>query len=207
MEAAEESTALVSEIRSLAKIDSAEQYKAVAEKRALIKTMIKFHEDRFEPRIKEARQHVENLRKDLAAFVDPLKQVYAHAGELLVLYDQEQARMRRERELEEERKRKEQEELARLANELGNKELAEEIKERVQAEPRPIIIKETPTAKETGVSFREDWKFEITDESAIPRAYLVPDQVKIGKVVRAMKQATNIPGVRAYSVKVPVQKT
>jgi hypothetical protein len=48
-------------------------------------------------------------------------------------------------------------------------------------------------------TLRDNWTFDITDEAAIPREYLVPDLVKIGKVVRVMKEKAVIPGVRAYN--------
>ena len=54
------------------------------------------------------------------------------------------------------------------------------------------------TPKGEGVSFRDQWDFEITDASKLPREYLVPDLTKIGQVVRAMKQDANIPGVKVF---------
>jgi uncharacterized membrane protein YqiK len=55
--------------------------------------------------------------------------------------------------------------------------------------------------KVSGISTRENWTFEITDPALIPREYLMIDESKIRGVVRALKDATNIPGVRAYSEK------
>lgn len=63
----------------------------------------------------------------------------------------------------------------------------------------PVVRREVP--KVAGVSFRETWKFEITDLNAIPREFLLVDETKIRKVVQAMKGDTNIPGVRAYAEK------
>ena len=54
---------------------------------------------------------------------------------------------------------------------------------------------------EAGLTVREDWKFSIVDAALIPREYLIPDEKKIGRIVRAMKDATNIPGVRVYAEK------
>ena len=42
------------------------------------------------------------------------------------------------------------------------------------------------------------WKFKIVDPKLIPREYMCPDEVKIGQLVRALKNATNIPGIEAY---------
>ena len=40
---------------------------------------------------------------------------------------------------------------------------------------------------------------EITDFALLPREYLIPDDSAIGKVVRALGNRTNIPGVRVYA--------
>jgi len=42
----------------------------------------------------------------------------------------------------------------------------------------------------------EKWSWEIVDESLVPREYLMLDEKKINKVVTAMKDKTNIPGIR-----------
>ena len=60
--------------------------------------------------------------------------------------------------------------------------------------PAPVIHVKV----EGGPTFTEDWTFEVTNENLIPRHYLAIDEVKIGKVVRAMKGQTNIPGITAF---------
>ena len=65
----------------------------------------------------------------------------------------------------------------------------------------PVVIqKEVP--KVQGVSFREVWKFRITDEKKIPREYLMPDLIKLGALARALKGQFNVPGAEAYSERV-----
>lgn len=61
----------------------------------------------------------------------------------------------------------------------------------------PPPIPETP--KTDGLAMRENWDFEIVDEAAIPREYLIPDEVKIRKVIKIMKDKTNIPGIRVFN--------
>ncbi len=39
----------------------------------------------------------------------------------------------------------------------------------------------------------------MVDAEKIPRKYLVPVLVMIGKVVRAMKDQTDIPGIRVFA--------
>lgn len=66
--------------------------------------------------------------------------------------------------------------------------------------PQPMV--EAPPKLE-GVSFRTDWDFEIADAALIPREYLIPDEKKIRGVVKAMRGATTIPGVRSFEKRVP----
>lgn len=60
----------------------------------------------------------------------------------------------------------------------------------------PVVPDEPET---NGLSLRKEWKFVIVDAKLIPREYLIPDEVKIRRIVRAMKEQANIPGVRIYS--------
>lgn len=57
----------------------------------------------------------------------------------------------------------------------------------------PVSVPETPR---TSTSYGESWSFEVIDEAAVPREYLMLDEVKIGQVCRALKGRTNIPGIR-----------
>lgn len=101
------------------------------------------------------------------------------------------------RRLEEEKKRIEGEEAARKAREeLERKALEEAAAKEAQIIPPPPVPEKPKT---DGLTLRENWVFEIVDESLIPREYLVPDLTKIRKVVQTLKDRTDIPGVRAYN--------
>lgn len=50
--------------------------------------------------------------------------------------------------------------------------------------------------KVAGLSSRETWRFDVVDESELPREYMTPDLKKIGAVVRSEGRNANIPGVR-----------
>ena len=102
-----------------------------------------------------------------------------------------------------ERRRLEDEERLRLATALEAEQKPAEAERALTAPvairvPTPVIA---PVAKVEGVSFREDWDFEIEDAALIPREYLVPDEKKIRAVVRASKGDIKIPGIK------PVPKT
>ena len=104
-----------------------------------------------------------------------------------------------QRAAEAERRRLEDEERLRIAATLekeGKPEAAE------QALTAPVTVRVytppvQPVIRAEGVSFREDWDFEIEDETLIPREYLMPDEKKIRAFVKATKGATKIPGIKA----------
>ena len=114
---------------------------------------------------------------------------------------------------EDEQRAKEQEEAAearrqREQDRLHQERLDSEAEQRERTaraetlETRAETVSTAPVAtapKVKGISTRKKWSFEIVDVDKIPREYLVPNEVAIGGVVRALKGATNIPGVRVVS--------
>lgn len=121
----------------------------------------------------------------------------------MIGYSDEQDRIRREEQRKaDEAARREQEKLqdrAAKAAAAGKVEKAAELETRAATVVAPVINREPP--KVAGVSDRLNWKFEVTDPAALPREYTMPDEKKIGAIVRAMKGDTNIPGVRVWSEK------
>jgi len=68
----------------------------------------------------------------------------------------------------------------------------------------PVVVP-SPVPKVEGLSFRTDWKWGGTDVSQVPREYMMLNEVAINGVVRAMKDKTNIPGIRVYPEQVAVK--
>jgi hypothetical protein len=62
----------------------------------------------------------------------------------------------------------------------------------------PVIVPKA-VPKVQGVSMSKRWTFKIDDEAKIPREYLSVDLIKIGAVVRALKDQAKIPGIRIYA--------
>lgn len=171
-------------------------------------------------RIKGAAKKLDEVRKAITAPMDaakkavmdffrgPSEQLTQAEGKLkaaMVTYQRELERKEaEERRAAEEAARAERERLevaAARAADRGEFDRAASIETRAATvETVPVIRREAP--KVTGVSFREAWKFEITDPLAIPREYLSIDESKIRRVVQAMKGDTSIPGVRAYPEKI-----
>lgn len=178
-------------------------------------------------RLKQRTSDAEKTRK---AITDPLEQSkrriisffkaltkYHHQAYDRTVTDLQRwrnERKRKEREqqrLAEEKAERERRRLAAQAEEAeekGRDARADNLRDRaasVQASPGAQVT--TSKGQAAGaVGYREEWKFEITDPAAIPREYMTPDEKKIGGVVKALKGDADIPGVRVYSVDVPVKK-
>jgi len=173
---------------------------------------IKLVEDTLGPAKRKTREAYQEVMRVMNSFIDPLEA----AKKLLsgMAYKWQKA--------EEERKRKEAEEARRLADEeaaakrkveedarlvaaerLSNAGMKEQADEMLET---PIVVEveevaaPAPKVKVKGTSTQENWQFEIEDVTRIPRLYMTPDLVKIGKLVKALKGETNIDGVRVYDI-------
>lgn len=168
-----------------------------------IKEIRKKIEATFKPikqKMDAAKKEVLNQEK---AADQPLAEAEAYIKPLIAGYMAEQERLRLEEEKHlREIARKEEEErqlqAAIQAEAEGQKEEADAIiSAPVQAAP-VVVPKSIP--KVAGVAMVKQWKFRVVDAAKVPRQYLMVDEQKIGAVVRALKDQTNIPGVEVYSV-------
>jgi len=62
-------------------------------------------------------------------------------------------------------------------------------------EVTPVKVK-APAVKLDQRTFSKKYYAEVTDESIIPREYLIPDITKLNKKAREEKEAFNVPGVK-----------
>lgn len=162
---------------------------------AIKRGMIAFSEEQERIRREEQRKAEEAAQKER----DRLAKIAAEAE---AKARAEQDRLRREAESAAAAGRAA--EAAKLAAQAAKVEekaavRAEVMEQRTAAVVAPVIHREPP--KVTGVSAREVWKFEVTDATAVPREYMVPDETKIRKVVNALKGDTQIAGVKVWAEK------
>lgn len=156
----------------------------------------------FDPIIEKAHAaHKEAVSQKKKA-EEPLVKAEMIIKPRLAAYNTEQERLRKEAEAKLQADLKKQEEDRKLedavaAEASGDREAAERILEEPTLSPVVVIPKTVP--KVTGISFQKRWTYRIVDESKIPHEYLQVNEVKIGQVVRAMKDLTNIPGIEVYS--------
>lgn len=66
----------------------------------------------------------------------------------------------------------------------------------------PVRLTTPEAPKVAGVSFKDDWRFEISNVNEIPMEYMVPDEKAIARVVKALGSKANIPGIRIWAEKV-----
>ena len=168
--------------------------------------------------IKGATKQLNDLRKSMTAPLDeskkrimeffrkPLDILSKAEGALkcgMLTYQQEQERKRREEEARlQEKARKEAERLAARAEKAeanGNIEKAETLRQEAQEKEMLTPVVASPVEKVAGISTKKVWKFEIVNEDLIPREYMIADEARIGKVVRATAGTLTIPGVRIYA--------
>jgi hypothetical protein len=62
-----------------------------------------------------------------------------------------------------------------------------------------IAASEAVTAPPQGISYVDNWKWEVTNLDEVPRGYLTVDPEKVGPVVKALKDKASIPGIRVYN--------
>lgn len=144
---------------------------------------------------------------------DPLDAAKRYLSREVGTFDAEQERIRRAEEarLQEEARKQAEAEAKRLAEEqaiadaielekVGDHKAAQAVLENPVPVPvyvAPIIVQKM-TPKAEGMSSATNWTFRITDETLIPRDYLMVDEKKIRQVVKALKNKCSIPGVQVY---------
>lgn len=166
----------------------------------------------FDKHISAAFQQHKALVAEKAAAEKPLTEAETVIKRALVAYTEAEEKRRREEErrLAEEARKVEEarrlEEAAALEAEAlasGDDEMLATAQEIVAAPVvAPVIVLPTERPKVAGISYREVWKFRVTNAALVPREYLSVDEQKIGGVVRAMKGAAKIPGVEVYAERI-----
>lgn len=178
-----------------------ESYRLAATTLKSIKDYLKRVDERLEPGKRSAYASYQEWLDLIKEVKAPYLDAETHLKLQIVTYQTEEEMKRRAeesglreraRKLEEERRLQE----ALLAEREGNHEEAAEILAEEVYAPPPVLLKSVP--KVEGISTTTVWKWRVINEHTIPREYLRIDETKVNGVVRAMKEATNIPGIEIY---------
>lgn len=180
------------------KITNNESYLAFTQELLSIKDRLRTIDNRLEPEKKKARaawQSWIDLIDELKAPL--LEKETAYKKEIATWSaEQEKIRQAEERRLQEIARKEEIDRKLAEAIAAPVEEQAAILDEPVYVAP-VIVPKAVP--KVQGVSMSKRWTFKIDDETKIPREYLSVDLIKIGAVVRALKDQAKIPGIRIYA--------
>jgi len=190
---------------SIGVIKSHDQYAQAGSLLLAIKTMRKRVADAFGPIVKAAHEAHKVAKGKMTEAEAPLDVAESTVKRLMVDYDREQERLRQEaqREAEAAARKAEEDRMLAEAEALakgGEGEAADAVLESPVVAPPVIVAKATPAV--AGISYREQWTYQVVDLAAVPREYMMLDDKKVGSVVRAMKGMTNIPGIKAISERV-----
>jgi hypothetical protein len=93
--------------------------------------------------------------------------------------------------------KREQAAALKAADKLKTPELRAERRAAAEGIVAPIVTAASAKPAGTKLVMVVTWGFEIADAAMVPREYLMPDESKIGAVIRASKGTIQIPGVRA----------
>lgn len=202
--AIEESTALlVTEAQGITITDQDSYGYAGAFLTEMLKPALREIEARFRPMQRAADAAKKEILDQRRALEVPLRAAERITKELMGAYVIEQRRIAAAAEAERLRVAREEAETAALAEaarleEAGHTEAAEEM---ITAPVVPVVSAPPPEEpKAEGVSARFVTKYRIINVDQVGRAFMMPDEKKIGQVVRSMgaDAAEMVGGIEVY---------
>jgi hypothetical protein len=200
-----------------------QDYTRAGQYRRMAMGFMKEADAKFDGIIEAAKAALEEARALKAEVYDPLKLVKDTLGTKMSSWERAEERKRQEsqrkaiREAEERTAREKQEaaDLAEIAKEMGDLNLAATITHEAVTMPTPIVIVESEVPKLDNSHHREVWKYEVSDpgtlkaawmEGRVPETVYVLNEKFVGAEVRNRKLLLGYPGVRVFSEKTLVQK-
>ena len=136
---------------------------------------------------KPLNDHIKQVNAEFKNLSVPLEDIERDVKNKMVAF----------RKIEQEKIFKEQEKLLAKAETMKTEKKQEEYREKAEE-----IKQETKIESKSGeVRFRKVWKFEITDETSIPREYLKVDETSIRQAISSGLREIN--GVRIFEEEIP----
>lgn len=203
---------------ALAVIDSqetAEQAGQIVKDASRVKAQVLDHIDPVVETAHRAHKAATTLRAKLLEFEAPVKALNQRLGSYLTEERRKADEARREAERkareESERIQREREEAAlakAAALESEGKHISATLALHEADRPAPLIVAApVPEApKVSGIHLRDNWKWRVVDESAVPREYLVLNETLVNAQVRALKEKTKIAGIEVYNEPISVNR-
>lgn len=198
----------VLKVAEQAVVKTDEQYVSAKELRKAANNYIKNMDTMEKSATKDLLKGVETIR----SWFRPYKAIAKKAKEILdgkitiLEGERERLRLAEEAKLREQARIKEQKLLEQAeALKAKGKDVQAAAKEEAAASiVTPAVMPTIP--KVEGTYHREEWDIEIIDAKLIPVEYLVVDEQKIKRTVRAMDGKIDIPGVRNFKKRIQVSR-
>lgn len=204
-----EATTTLEQVRALTVTDH-ESYTVAGERVTGLRALSKSIEAFFDPHVRRAHEAWKGLTAARKALIDPIETQVLRLGREMAHYAGEQERLARVARDEAHARAMEQELAAALAEAAGMEavglpdEAMAVVDGLLVGVPAAIAPSAPAVPKVDGVSYRDEWRHEVINAKLVPREYLMVNDQAIAKVVAATQGAAEIPGVRVYTVKVPV---
>lgn len=170
-----------------------------------IKQMIKKIKEELDPNIERANKLHKELTAQRSRYVSPLvfaentikNKSIAYQMEVKRKIEEEERKKKEQARLAEERRKKELEDQAKKAEEKGNTEKAEMLrdkKEEVFVQPKPV---KTEAPKVQGSAMVDNWTAIVVDIDKVPDAFInkVADMASLNAIAKSSKGKKEIPGV------------
>lgn len=195
--------------------ETAEQAGQIVKDAWRVKAQILDHIDPVVETAHRAHEAATTLRAKLLEFEAPVKALNQRLGSYLAEERRKADEARREAERkareESERIQREREEAAlakAAALEAEGKHISATLALHEADKPAPIImpdpVADAPSV--SGIHLRDNWKWRVVDENAIPREFLQINETMINAVVRSTKEKTKIPGIEVYNEPISVNR-
>lgn len=191
----ESALALAAQVKAMV-VDSPEAHAALDAKLSEIRRQ----EASLEAEYKADPRYVafKDLQAQKSRLSSVLEQERVNGKARLIAWEQEQdaKRLKAEEAIRAQEQKRAEDEALEAALAAGDPQEADAILSAPVIVPSVVLPRTTPKTKSA-----EHWKFRIINAAAIPVQFKIPDEVTLGRVVRAMKGATNIPGIEVYKVR------
>ncbi|KPK67357.1 MAG: hypothetical protein AMJ84_13350 [Acidithiobacillales bacterium SM23_46] len=184
-------------------VDSGASYEIAGKMLLAFKDVVRRIKETLDPVVSKAHEAHKALTKLRNERTEPFNQAEERLKQKMISWQhQEQERVRREqaaaaRKAAEEQAKRDREEAELRAAGLDN--AADTFVAEVPKPIVPVVQSEVPKVK--GISTRRTWDYEITDDSALPRSYLIPDAKAIADAVESLgkRAEETIPGIRVFA--------
>ncbi len=165
-----------------------------------IKTILKRIDETFDESIAQAHTTHKTILASKKKHTEPLTRAERVIKAGITKYRSERRAIQEEREqrLREEARKREEERMLLEATELeasGKPEEAIALIEQPVYAPPIVLPKEK---KMQGISTRQKWRWRLRNKSVLPEQYLMVNEKALNKVVDALGQQCQIPGIEVY---------